>query len=98
MRLRCKIFVDNFSHDNSSDVKINDFLFQELKVSQVVLPDSKMSASEILKFIMDAYCYPNVSIAYQILFTVHVTIASTERSFSKLKLLKNYLRSTMPQG
>jgi hypothetical protein len=22
---RCKIFVDKFSHDNSSDVKINDF-------------------------------------------------------------------------
>jgi hypothetical protein len=26
-----------------------------------------------------------------------VTVASTERSFSKLKLLKNYLRSTMSQ-
>jgi hypothetical protein len=34
----------------------------------VVLPDSKMSASEILKFIMDADCYPNVSIAYRILY------------------------------
>jgi hypothetical protein len=28
---------------------------------------------------------------------VHVTVASTERSFSKLKLLKNYLISTMSQ-
>jgi hypothetical protein len=28
---------------------------------------------------------------------VHVTVASTERSFSKLKLLKNCLRSTMSQ-
>jgi hypothetical protein len=53
--LRCKIFVDKFSHDNSSDVEINDF-FQELKVLQVVLPDSMMSASEILKFIKDADC------------------------------------------
>jgi hypothetical protein len=26
-----------------------------------------------------------------------VTVASAERSFSKLKLLKNYLRSTMTQ-
>jgi hypothetical protein len=85
--LRCKIFVDKFSHDNASDVEINDF-FQELKVLQVVLPDSKMSASEILKFIMDADCYPNVSIAYRILLTVPVTVASAERSFSKLKLLK----------
>jgi hypothetical protein len=28
---------------------------------------------------------------------VPVTVASAERSFSKLKLLKNYLRSTMSQ-
>jgi hypothetical protein len=63
----------------------------------VVLPDSKMSASENLKFIMHADCYPNISIAYRILLTAPMTVASAERSFSKLKLLKNYLRSTMSQ-
>ncbi|KAG6401319.1 hypothetical protein SASPL_138171 [Salvia splendens] len=42
-------------------------------------------------------CYPNVSIAYRILLTIPVTVASAERSFSKLKLLKNYLRSSMSQ-
>ena len=94
--LRCKIFVEKFSHDNSSDVEINDF-FSELKVLQVTLPDSLMSAPEILKFVMDADCYPNISVAYRILLTVPVTVASVERSFSKLKLLKNYLRSTMSQ-
>ena len=34
---------------------------------------------------------------YRIFFTMPVTMASAERSFSKLKLLKNYLRSTMSQ-
>jgi hypothetical protein len=34
---------------------------------------------------------------YTILFIVPVTVASAERSFSKLKLLKNHLRSTMSQ-
>ncbi|CAM5090436.1 unnamed protein product [Natator depressus] len=37
---------------------------------------------------------PNTAIALHILLTVPVSLASGERSFSKLKLLKNYLRST----
>ena len=34
-------------------------------------------------------------IAYRILLTIPVIVASAERSFSKLKLIKSYLRSTM---
>jgi hypothetical protein len=56
-----------------------------------------MSAPKILQFVIDADCYPNVSIAYQILLTVPLTVTSAKRSFSKLKLLKKYLRSTMSQ-
>lgn len=36
-------------------------------------------------------------IAYRILLTISVTVASVERSFSQLKLLKTYMRSTMLQ-
>ena len=56
-----------------------------------------MSAFGILEFVIAADCYPNVSVAYRILLTVPVIVASVEKSFSKLKLLKNYLRSTMSQ-
>jgi hypothetical protein len=41
--------------------------------------------------------YPNASIAYRILLTIPVTVASIKKSFSKLKLLKSYLRSIMSQ-
>ena len=41
--------------------------------------------------------FPYISIALRILLTLPLTVASAERSFSKLKLIKNYLRSNMGQ-
>lgn len=40
---------------------------------------------------------PNAMIAYRILATLPVAVATGERSFSKLRIIKNYLRSTMGQ-
>ncbi|XP_021762686.1 uncharacterized protein LOC110727435 [Chenopodium quinoa] len=96
LRKSCTNFKTTFTHNNFSDVDADD-LFSELKVLQMTLPNDLMSAFEILEFVKAADCYPNVSIAYRILLTMSVTVASTERSFSKLKLLKNYLRSSMSQ-
>ena len=41
--------------------------------------------------------FPNCCIALRLFCTLPVTVAEAERSFSKLKLIKNYLRSTMGQ-
>jgi hypothetical protein len=49
------------------------------------------------KFVKRMGCFPNALVAYRILLTIPVTVASAERSFSKLKLLKTYMRSTMTQ-
>ena len=44
-----------------------------------------------------AEIFPNFCIALRIFCTLPVTVASAERSFSKLKLIENFLRSTMMQ-
>lgn len=64
---------------------------------QFLLPAEVNTTFEIVEFVKDMDCFPNVLIAYRILLTVPVIVASVERSFSKLKLLKSYLRSTMSQ-
>ncbi|XP_024986574.1 zinc finger MYM-type protein 1-like [Cynara cardunculus var. scolymus] len=92
----CVHFGDTFYHNTVADVDVND-LYSELKVLQVTLPNKSMTAIEILEFVKVVDCYPNVSVAYRIMLTVPVTVASAEMSFSKLKLLKTYLRSSMSQ-
>ncbi|XP_071679668.1 uncharacterized protein [Lolium perenne] len=95
LRKCCEKFVETFSQ---SDVELDD-LFSELRLLQMTLPksDVPLRAMEIFEFVRDIACFPNILISYRILFTVPVTVASAERSFSKLKLLKNYLRSSMSQ-
>ena len=42
-------------------------------------------------------CFPEECIAFLLFVTIPVTTASDERSFSKLKLIKTYLRNSMGQ-
>lgn len=42
--------------------------------------------------------FNNCRTALRIFLTLPVSVATNERSFSKLKLIKNYLRSTMSQA
>ncbi|XP_066989238.1 zinc finger MYM-type protein 1-like [Macrobrachium rosenbergii] len=55
---------------------------------------------ELLRFIVqygDESVFPNLRVALQILLTIAVSIASCERSFSKLKLILSHLRTSMGQ-
>lgn len=53
---------------------------------------------EIVNQIKRLNSFPNACIIYIIVLTIPVNVASAKRSFSKLKLLKSYLRSTVSQG
>lgn len=81
------------------DVDAED-LKMELKGAVRSFPPHITSPLQMLDYIYKENIldiYPNVSIALRHLLTLPVTVASGERSFSTLKRLKTYMRSTMAQ-
>ncbi|KAL9840325.1 putative HAT dimerization domain, ribonuclease H-like superfamily [Arabidopsis thaliana] len=93
----CVNLESSLKHGEHSDIDGAD-LFMELKVLREVLPNEVTKPIEVLDFLKRVEgCYPNTWISFRILLTIPVSVASAERSFSKLKLIKNYLRSTMSQ-
>ena len=72
-------------------------LVEVLKVLKEVLQINENSPINVLNYIKRLESFPNACIAFKILLTIPVTVTSAERSFSKLKLIKSYLSSTMSQ-
>jgi len=71
------------------------------KLSNIIFSNFKTATPfDILQALHDfglIESYPNINVALRIFLTLPVSTASCERSFSKLKLIKNYLRSTIGQ-
>ncbi|XP_055301630.1 zinc finger MYM-type protein 1-like [Sitodiplosis mosellana] len=84
----------------SKDVNATE-LFDEIKSFQALIDNAGEKSP--LEFLYKIYefglvpIYPNLTTALRVFLTLPVTIASAESSFSKLKLTKNYLRTTMGQ-
>jgi len=74
------------------------FIDEFLLFSQ--MSTDRKSVTEMIRAQIDdklVTSFPNVNIAFRIYLSIFGTSSEGERSFSKLKLIKNYLRSTMGQ-
>lgn len=81
-----------------SDINAVDLL-NEIEILPTYLK-STSSVIDVLGYLFKnnlISTFPNLSIALRIYLTLPVTVAEGERSFSKLKIIKNYLRSSMTQ-
>lgn len=95
---QCQLLSDKLTFEEQSDID-GSALATELE-NLPELPEAQMTPFELLTYLsQNEICelYPNLWVALRIACTLPVTVASAERSFSKLKLIKNYLRSSMAQ-
>ena len=81
VKLESFLKPDNFFDLDSID------LFPDLKVlKEILIKKKKKKQQQIYLILSRNWIVPNVSIAYKILLTILVIVASVKRSFSKLKL------------
>lgn len=99
LRNRCMNLGEFYSCDVDGHQLYEEILDCRMLMSS--RSDSRISKpEELLKFIVkygDDSVFPNLRVAVQIMLTISVSIASCERSFSKLKLILSYLRASMGQ-
>lgn len=86
--------------EGKSDIDADE-VFAELTIVSTLIEEYEIfHAIDILDAIYTQNMenlVPNAVIAFRILLTIPVSVASGERSFSKLKLIKTYLRNSMGQ-
>ena len=90
----CKEFQKKFGDIDSDEMSA------ELQRFVLILQKKRNlnTAQDFLNYLLKTHLfklYPNVYIALRILLTCPVTVASAERSFSILKLIKTFNRTSM---
>ncbi|KAL7595229.1 hypothetical protein Lser_V15G30337 [Lactuca serriola] len=96
LKLYCYRLEKALKFEERSDIDAEK-LYTELKLFETLETNEFSNPIDVLKFLKELDYFPNASIAYRILLTIPITVASAEKSFSKLKFVKSYLRSTMTQ-
>jgi hypothetical protein len=99
MLKHCNQLQSFLEYNNHCDIYENE-LFQELRYLKTLLRREVTKSIDILNFIKsyrEEGGFQAIWVTYRILLTIPVTVALVKRSFSKLKLIKTYLRTTMSQ-
>ena len=96
MKKNCLNLECFLTHETYFDIDGLD-LYSELKDLKEVLQITDNSPINVLNYIKRLESFPNACIAFRILLTIPIIVAFAKRSFSKLKLIKSYLRSTMSE-
>lgn len=95
----CLDLQNDLSDGDLYDIVASE-LYEELLVFRHTMKEDStpIEALSFLKTMPGAFtAFPNIVISLRILLTIPITSASAERSFSKLKIIKNYLRNTISQ-
>jgi len=100
LRTRAMNLANIYPHDLDKTEFASEIASFKYQANSLLSDLATASEKELLQLI-HRYClqdaYPNCEIALRIFLTIPVTEASCERSFSKLKIIKNYLRSSIGQ-
>ena len=99
-------FLCNLTNDFEGDINVHEFYIERKRlqcffaVHEQGIQSNMLSQGpyELLQFLLKNHLsetVPNLIILIRIFLTIGISVASCERSFSKLKLIKNYSRSTM---
>lgn len=102
---QCKTLELKFYNKNTSSSDINAIkIFDEISLYKTTFSDVQQNTSQSPIDILNKIAqndfleiFPNLTIAFRILLTMPISVVTGKASFSKLKLIKNYLRSTMTQ-
>ena len=97
LELQSTEFVKIYSQDVSNDIGRQVLAFRACAGTFIKAAENPMNVlNTLLQLDLNA-CFPDLVTAYFIFLTLPVSVASNERSFSKLKIIKSYLRSVMGQ-
>ncbi|KAE9522762.1 hypothetical protein AGLY_016871 [Aphis glycines] len=96
IRKHCQDLQIILTDGEDKDIDAID-LFEELLILQVMV-DNNMTAVQTLKLVKNSLgSFLYVEVALEILLTILIALTGAERSFSKLKLIKNFLRNSLSE-